>query len=346
MSTWIIEIWSPEGKLLQDFNKFEGAYIRQRLNNISTASFRLDINDPAVNTDILNVGRNEVKIRKGSLYFFGGVILNISGSANSRSGSISVSAASYEWFLSRRVFEETDASVTTGYTTQDIGVIISAFISETQAKQTFGFTEGVIQTSVNRTRKDIKLHDNVWDLIQLFTEDSKSNSVDFEIKPDKTWHVYYPQKGATRESVELSFPGNIVSFDYERDAGDLTTRLHVRGDGFGDVIETAEVEDTTQQGVYNLLQSVTTYSSSTTDVLEKYGNGILEQRKTPYQYLTSVVISDNDASAPRVGNFGLGDIIPIRIAWGDFLIVKANYRIEEMVIDISESRIDLSLGRE
>lgn len=341
---WVVEVVDPDGNILTELQNATAVVFTMRLNRVNRASFVVDVHDPAATSDILHVGRNEIKIREGQTYFFGGVITNTYGTFNERGAQISVTASSYEWFLTKRYFEIGDSSVDTGYSSSDIGAIISAVINETQAKTNgdFGLSQGTIQTSVNRTREDIKAFDELYYFITLFTEDKKSESVDFDISPDKAWNVYYPQKGFDRPNVQFDYPGNIQSFEYERDAMGMANKVIVKGDGTGDVITYREVENTTQQTIYHLLHETTTYSSTDDTSLDNHGNGILEQRRSPVVAIRNMIVPLNGDI--RLGDFLLGDTVRVKIDLGQIVSIDASFRIEELTVSLDEETISLGVA--
>lgn len=344
---WIYEIWDADGNLVTELEGARDRSFKMRLNSINAAQCYLDINDSKATRDILHTGRNELRIRKGRSYFFGGILINLRDKFDADSGLVPIKAFSYEYLLEKRLLELGDASVTTGYSSTDVGEIISALIDEAQAKQSMSLTEGTITTSLERDRENYRQFDEVWHEIKLLTR-----YVDFEITPLKVWNVYYPQKGAIRSGIEFVYnpgpegqsQGNIFSGVYERDATNLITEMYTMGQGIDDAMKSGNAEDTGQQGVYGLLQESRYYDSDNETVLDEEASKQLNKVKAPVEMFTNFVIK-NIEGAPKLGDFFLGDTVNVKFKHGELVNINSQFRIESIDVSISDEDIEtLSLG--
>jgi len=344
---WIYEIWDANGNLVTELEGARNRSFGMKLNTINSAQCYLDINDSKATRDILHTGRNELRIRKGKSYFFGGTLINLRDKFDAYSGQVPIKAFSYERLLQKRLLELGDASITTGYSATDVGAIITALIDEAQAKQSMGLTEGTIQTSLDKDREDYHQFDEVWHEIKLLTR-----YVDFEITPSKVWNVYYPRKGVTRNGIEFVYKpgkegqseGNIFSGVYERDATNLITEMYTKGQGIDDAMKSGNAEDTTQQGVYGLLQETRYYDSENETVLDEEASNQLNKIKAPIERFTNFVIK-NIEGAPKLGDFFLGDTVNVKFKHGQLVNINSQFRIESIDVSISDENIEtLSLG--
>ena len=163
---------------------------------------------------------------------------------------------------------------------------------------------------------------------------------DFEITPAKVWNVYYPKKGVTRD-LELVYPGNISGFKYEKDALDMVNELFVKGFGLDDAAIYGSDDDTTQQGIYYLLQASKSYDSDSTTVLDQEAEKQMVNIKAPVERIVGLTLKDK----PYLGEYLLGDTVRVKIKHGQLLDFNELFRIEEIDVSIDEEDVEtVNLG--
>lgn len=137
--------------------------------------------------------------------------------------------------------------------------------------------------------------------------------VDWSITPDtKTFTVHYPRRGTDRSgSVTLTFPaGNLASYEYDDDNGQIETDVTMMGEGDGPDREEGRAVDTTELNGL-VLQSVNpTPPGTTIDKLDDLATDRLKRAKRPVRLLSVVTVEKAGALASVLG---VGDTVGVSI---------------------------------
>lgn len=312
LSRYSIEIYTSLGTLIADLSGI--ASMRQlnlSRNTAGSSSFKIDIHtlqDLAKKLnlspyDLLAVNRNEIRIRKGTRYLFGGQISYIE--AHLESNEVQVQSIGFFDLLADRFTADL-----VSFSNIDAGQIAWDLINTTQSQLygSFGITEGTIQTSTNRTL-DYQ-YKKVKDAIVQLSE--MNNGFDFEVTEDKVFNVYYPQQGIDQTStVHFSYPGNIKKFSLSRDGSKMFNRAIVRGSGYGGVQLIQTVENSTYQNAYavreNILDNPDIFDN---DSLISLGQEQLNIFEDNFE-IPEIVIDGNQQ--PFLGTYWIGDRIKIEV---------------------------------
>lgn len=345
---WGFEIYNSSGLLIADLAGLaqDRKFILVR-NREGSATFSLDevpftayCSALSMNpSDVLSVFRNDLKIHINGVYLYGGPLTHWQ---INEAGKIEVRSMGYFGLLKYRYLPDS-----LSYTNTDAGQIAKGLVVNIQTSMhdsSFGFTEGTIQTSVNRDR-NYPIYKNEYEAMVQLSE--VINGFDFEITHEKKLNVYYPMQGVDNTDIELSYPGNINSFSYSTDGTQLANRHIVRGSGYGNDQKVWIHDDAPYQAAYRELDSILDYpdvSKSTT--LEEYAEGYTEIYKEPLNLLEVTINGNKD---PIIGTYGIGDRIPISIRKGNTInFTKQKYRIDAIETSIDDgdnSQIKLILSR-
>lgn len=350
LSKYTVEIYDPDGNLLADLSGIANARKLQRIRNrAGSCVFTVDLNtledlcrrkhvNPA---DLLAVNHNEVKLRKGTTYLFGGQINYVEGSL-SETQTLEVRAVGFlDLFADRHVL------IPVQFSSEDAGDIAWQLIdtAQTDLYGDFGVLQGTIQTSVNRDRSYEK-YQNIKELIIQLSE--VINGFDFEINYDKEFNVYYPYQGNVRPNILFEYPGNIKSISIPTDGSKMVNRALMRGQGFGESQLQVEREDTDYQEFYAIREKIYDNASvSLESTLENYGDAYVDEFRSLLQ-IPEIVVDGN--KTPFITDYGIGDRIPITINGYEIYshINKTYYRIDAIDLSVDDNdqediRLTLSL---
>ena len=350
LSRYSVEIFTPLGSLIADLTGL--ASMRQMnvaRNRAGSCSFtinllKLEALSRKLNLtpqDLLAVNRNEVKIRRGTRYLFGGQICHFEVSVDAESVDIKVLG-----FLD--LFSFRNLPIETSYVATDAGAIAWDAINVAQSVTdgNYGITQGTIQTSVNRDRT-YPIYKNVKDIIVELTE--VQNGFDMEITHDKTFNVYYPYMGFDKSSdLKFYYPGNIKKLKIATDGTKMYNRAYVRGQGFGTAQPIVTVEDAIYQPYYKVRETVLDYSDIAEEAnLTLHGEEKVSLFKDNIE-IPQVTIDGN--KEPYVGSYWLGDRISLTVlehAMFNYLS-QNTYRIDAIDISIDDDDVEdvtLSLSK-
>lgn len=201
--------------------------------------------------------------------------------------------------------------------------------AQTEPNGDMGITRGLDPTTVNRQRTFV--YNKIRDEITKMSNANQSNGYDFDIDNTLKFNVYYPQKGNWRpEIVFSSFNIDAYSLNMPLTAK-LANRINVVGEGYGEDMVTATVQDTTPQTTWGLLEAQVSEKSVGREVeLQNRGNRELEKRKYPVNTLN---ITTKDFS-PEVTSYDIGDSVKIQLSEIGFEEMR---RIETRTLDILPS---------
>lgn len=338
------EIVDSSGGLVALLDKARGRTFTVTRNRPGFATFTLSVDDPKATKDILKIGVNELRIKRGNRYLWGGQLARIETQLEGESGTVYVTAHGFLELFAKRFTASSRA-----FTATDAGTIASTLVAEAQKTggsydpvKDFGVRDGTIQTSVNRDRsyeyKEVKDA-----LIQL---SEVKNGFDFEVTYDKKLNVFYPRQGQLKSELVLRYPGNIQKLSLPTDTHDLVNQVIVRGSGFGASQPVATRNDTPSQSGYKLRQAIVDYPDvSETVTLEEHGDEILRVQAVPIEIPELTLFGNQD---PHIGDFWIGDSVRVKANKG-LVQIDNDYRVDQVSVGVDENDVEtvslrMSLG--
>lgn len=338
-SKYQFEIWTPDGTLLADFSGMaRNRNFKLTRNRTYEASFSLELNhlqDYADRTNVLastllGVGFNELRIKRGNRYVFGGQIANYSTDFGNEEKVISVRAFGFlELFASR--FTDSEKI----YTATDAGLIAKDLIDDSQV-----LTNGNVGVVTNAAYvQATQLRDRVYPMDKNIKEalvelSQVIGGFDFEFTYDKKFYVY-TEMGVQRSEFEFTYPGNIKKLKVSTDASKLVNQAIVRGAGTDDSQLRTVRSALTEQAFYKLRQGIVDASDvSVLTTLEQKGDEFVRINATPPDLL-DITIDGNQE--PVIGSYWLGDRIKVKVN-GVKLYSRINsyYKIDEISVRIDD----------
>ena len=338
-SLYSIEIYKPNGDLLVDMTGLaQLRTLEVQRNKPGSADFEVDLNvfedfSRKINIaplSIFAVNVNEIRIKRGSRYLWGGQIAYIRPSLTDN--RFSVKAIGFlDLFRKRYTASE---RVFTGV---DRGIIAKTLIDETQALTNgdFGIDTHVdwVETTGNSDRT--YSYDEVYEKIIQLTE--VIDGFDCEITPDKKFYVYAEQ-GIDRSSrIKFEYPGNIKNIEFERNGEDMVNEVILFGNG---ITETRS--DATYQTTYKLRQKKMDYPSIINNApLQDHGDEELRINKNFKDLITGIEI--DGTQDPFIGSYWLGDRIKVLVNnYRSFSSVNdVIYKIDGITISIDENLTEI-----
>lgn len=342
LSRYSVEIYTSSGTLVADLTgRASMRKMSVARNRAGSCSFKADLFSLEALArqmnltvfDLIGLNQNEVRIRRGTRYLFGGQIVYMEPSLDTQ--EIEVRAVG---FLELFNFRHTD--VETIYSGVDAGDIAWDLIdtSQSQTNGDFGITLGGIQTSVNRDRT-YPAYKNIKDAIIQLSD--VINGFDFEFTYDKKFYVYYPHQGIDLTSSMLfNYPGNIKRIRIPRDGTKMFNRAITRGLGFGAQQPIEIRNNTTYQAAYKVRESILDYPDVTeTATLDAHGDEQVNQFKDPFE-IPQITMDGNQQ--PYLGSYWLGDRVKIEVTNMDmYKYLKNNtYKIDAIDVEIDNDDVE------
>jgi hypothetical protein len=285
----------------------------------------------ALNTDpesILVSAARHWKLYKDTTLLYAGILINrrLAGGQYGATSYV-ISIGGWDALLARR---NTESYVF--YDNDDSADIAWAEINRTNTEDDTGITRGTHPTTKNRQRTGI--YDNLRDFIIGMSANKVDDGYDWEITPNKVFNIYYAPtlKGTSRPEIVIdSF--NRLSFTADRPLqGRLANRVNVLGEGSGQDMVTASVEDSgTPRTTWGLLETTLAQKGvGSTSELEDRGNEYLAKMKSPTEDI-SVVVRD---SSPDITTYAVGDTLTAKI---EAINYEQEVRVIKRVLSIEES---------
>ena len=357
------EVYNRAGTQIADISQLvTSRKIRAGRNKAEDISFSMDADALAeyadsINTtaaQLLSVGVNEVRIRRGRNYLVGGYISYYNASVDRTDRTLEVKVSGFLNFFKDRYFE-----VQRSFPGVDAAQILWTVIDENQsgaatfwdtsvavntAYADFGITEGTLDTIANKDRT-YEAGKNVKDAIVQMTEVSTATG-DFEFSPEKVFS-FYDRLGSDKPQLIFTYPHNIVGGDFPMDAQQIANRVMTVGSGAGDTRVQAIDQDTSSQANYYIRQQFQQFNSvEETGTLSEHGMGYVQAAKDPLNVPEIEVDLNGSITA---SDFWVGDRITIRQE--DTAIpslVDGLYRVEEIDLNIDDNdgetaRLSLSI---
>lgn len=336
MVTYIIQVRDSDGTHIGEFQRFRKLKFNKRLNNYGQCSFEVPVNDSKVSS-LIALRRYSVYIyRKDDLAEDTTPQLVWSGQQALREGNLNatadnwVSIRCYDWFELLR-HRYTDTLVT--YTTTDAGEIAWDLIntSQIQTNGNFGIIEGDIEATQDRDReyKNYNIADAIINLSNVI------NGFDFEINTSKVFNVYAQQGIDRTDSVILEYGINIRSVRIVEDFTSAINRAIVLGKNEADFDNPLreERDNLTSQGTYQLFEGLQSEPNVIeVDTLQEKGDAMLRKYQDPLMGISMDLVR---SSTPIITDFGLGDIIRIKVQTGIYDL-DDSFRIYEWEVSYDE----------
>lgn len=333
-SLYSFEVWDSSG-LVAYLDKALSRHLTAIRNRPGTASFILSKDDPKATREILKPGINEIRVRRGQKYIWGGQISRVEAILEGASGTVALTAAG---FLD--LFKDRFTAAARVFTNTDAGTIAWTLLEESQKTagnydpvKDFGVRAGTIQASVNRTRtyefKEIK--DAVIQLSEVI------NGFDFEIDHEKKFHVFYPKQGQLKPELVLRYPGTIGRLVLPIDASQMANQVIARGSGLGASQPIVQRDQTGVQAAYRIRQRIVDYPDVIEDAtLEQHADEILRVESVPYEIPEIELLPNTD---PHIKDFWLGDVIRVKASQG-LVQIDNDYRIDQIDVEVDENDLE------
>jgi hypothetical protein len=347
MSKYTVEVYDDMGRLLADLSGIADARnIDLARNRAGSCRFTIDMDLLENLCDIiglepqnlLEINKNDIRIRVGTKYIFGGQITDRNTTLDYPS-RVEVTAIGWFELLSNRFLDQD-----TIYTSRDAGAIAWDLIYGTQAQTygDFGILPGTIMPSVNRSFKFV-IDKNIKDAIIELS--NFREGFDFEVDYDKQFHVYYPYQGFEKPNLTFIFSqdrgkGNIIGGTIYETGSKMANMILARGEGFGDAQLRVEESDINYMNTYGIRTKIVDYPDVTMrDTLTEHAQNELELYRKNLQIPEIVV---DGSKAPYMGDYGIGDRIRIKIErykmFKDFH--TKYYRIDAISIGIDDNDVE------
>lgn len=349
MAIWHTEIYDRDGALIGDIStKALNRRIGKLRNRADTISLRYDLDDikrycQALGITVwqlFGVSQNEVRVKRGTTVISAGHIVEAHPSIMGDRRTIEIIAVGWFDLLGLRITDEGGPDSDYYFEATDAGQIAWGLINASQqqsAAADFGITQGTIQASVDRDRTDYSFK-NIRDAIIQLSE--VIDGFDFEVTWDKVFNVYYPKIGSRRTDIELTYPGNIRELSFGRYGMQIANQITARGAGFGPGAYKSVADDLTSQGKFWLRQRIVDFNDvSTTATLDEHA---AEELRVAKEFTDIPTLVLDQANAPKVGTYGIGDEIKIGID-ADFDVfgpVSDWFRIDGMDIALDENEVE------
>lgn len=354
MATHTIQVFDPSGNLLADVSSLATQRELDQTRNASdtiTLEFNIDalqklFTQLRVNFwDIFYVGRNEIRWTRNSTVISAGQIVDVKPVINGDTRTVSVIATGWFDLLANRYTDAGGATSPWYFLATDAGQIAWSSIVASQALSNgnFGLTLGTIQTSMNRDRTDYS-YKNIKDLITELSQ--VINGFDFGFSWDKKFNVYYPKIGndltTGPNAITLTYPGNISSLTFERNGQSIFNEVLARGSGTGSDAFLTTSDDTVSQGKYKLRQEILELSDvSDTTNLQQQGDSEVSLKSSFIDVPSITLVGDQ---GPEFGQYGIGDIVPIRVTTPDlanvFSVINGAFRIDNLRLTADENNVE------
>lgn len=328
-----IVVKNKAGDSLGEFPVFRSLKYGKRLNNYGTCSFSIPTNHPSM-SDLVNLRSYEIYVyRDGTDDPLWSGEQAVRRANLSRDKNNWAEIISYDWIELLLHMYTDEERIFNGV---DAGEIAWTLIDEFQAQTNgdLGFTEGVIEATTDRDRK--YYNQNVGEAII-----NLSNVIfgfDFEITNSKAFNVYVTKGTDLSNDIRLEYGYNIATASIVEDFSNPVTRAIVLGESFdGDNLLRVERDDLTAQGNYKLREFLSNeFNVSEQGTLEDKGDSYLYKYKQPLLIIEQSLVGGGN---PFITDFGLGDVITIKIVDG-YYTVERTMRVYGWEVNYEENGVE------
>lgn len=276
--------------------------------------------------DFMEVGRNDIRIKRNGVWLLGTNIIKFSYSGGSTGVTMKVSATGYLNYYKRRY-------VDIAYTDTPQEDILWGVIDTCNSAYggDYGIRQGThVGVSINRdrnqTRKEVK---------SFFQQMSQVRAgVDFEFTADKLLNTYIAQ-GTYRPNTRLVYPGNISGYSFDRSVEAVSNFVYGIGSGNGEDAIQATAEVTTSEDYLYRREQIAPYNSiEQQDTLQQNINAVAHYAAEPIE-LPQITVEDGVLDLSVVG---VGDTLPIDMSGSASLAhINGYYRIESISCSVDEN---------
>lgn len=322
MSLYAFEIWSPEGELVADLTGIATSRtIKAGRNEAEEIKFSVDadalkaVADGLFTTtaNILSIGRNEVRVRRGDNYLVGGRIDYAVPTLSREDRDIAITANGFLNMFADRFVVIPDGELTKVFTADDAAQILWDIIDESQSQGDnwdFGVTQGTLQTIGNKDRTYDRTK-NIKDAIVQMTEVTTS-SMDIEFTHEKVFNAY-TRLGSDLPEVILRYPGNVLpSSKIPMDAKAIKNHVTVLGSGLGAQATVESIEQDVPSQINNKVRQKILQMNSVQeeDTLSDHGEAEIQAGKDP---LILPQLSVDLNGTVSIEDFWVGDSVKVEI---------------------------------
>lgn len=358
-SKYHFELWTPDGELIADFaGRAKNRRLTLQRNEAEDIIWQIDLAEleryaRKMNTtpqSLLQPGWTEVRVRRGSTYLGGGIVMLREVRLSPTEQDVEIRATGFlNLFAHRHVLlGGTNDEVYTGYGNQIAADLITFVQNEGFGPggiYDFGVTIGSLPAlSVSRTRTyspQMVVKDAIQNLTKL-----ESGTFDFQFTHDKVFNTF-ETIGSRRDDIIFTYPGNIKRLASPLDASNLANAVSWYGAGSGAaaIVSTYHRYDSLLN--YKAWEKLVTESSiSEVDTLTEHAIAYGDTWAWPFE-IPAIEVDGN--IAPFITDYGIGDYIKVDLSAHEILShVNGYFRIEkiELVIDDQDNEsVKLSLSQ-
>jgi len=297
------------------------------LNEPGSCSFTVALRDPKCTKAILAPGEREVRVYRDGILVWAGYLWTAYASWGE--GHVRFAC---EGFISRLRHRLVTSNLT--YTSTEQFDIAWNLIAHTQAKTdgSLGFTRGgEANSGVNATRKYAQFErPNILEEIEGLAE--SGTGFDYEITPDKVFHMYYPEKGSNK-LVNFELGKNIGGLSYDVDSVSIINTVHAIGAGEGELTCIASAINTTSRAKYGLMEESYSFQNiKRFDTLQTLANEQLAVNKDA-RFQPQANITGTD---PVWTTLAVGDRATILGDYG-YMELDDSFRIVTMLVQLDNT---------
>lgn len=301
------------------------------LDGLPWAEFSIDMWRPEATVNNLAEGQREVRIRRDDTLVWGGYLWTTEVSTD----TLMVRCQCEGWFSmfyhrlidQDKIFEDVEQfdiawqllNYTQGLTDGNLGV--------TRGPEA---NSGQVKTKKYRYWE----RQNVGETINELSE--MHDGFDYDIAPNKVFHMYYPQRGALLGfNFEMDVNANNVYV--LRDAKELATEVHGIGGGTEKSTCIAVVVDTGARATYKLRQTAEDFGETKHfNTMVKRATRKLNNHKAPTRQPQIGVV----LTPPDLFDFNIGDRATV-IASAGFLQINSVHRIIAMEVFLDQTGVEV-----
>lgn len=285
----------------------------------------------------IDPGRTAVYVERDGVLVWGGILWTVSADADNF--KLSIGCEGFWSYFRRRLIRATKT-----YAATDQLAIVQDLVNYAQAVSggnigvTVGSeTSGVLRDQTYNSYERVNLGQAVENLAAL------DNGFDFAIDVMydgsgnrlKKLNLNYPTRGARTAHV-LDLGANVESLSWNLDASTMANLIDAIGSGDGAAMLLSTAADTTELGVYPLLEDTVSYTDVTVSAtLAAHATGALSASRLPVETLPTLIT--HGTSDLAIGAFRTGDELQVRTQnAGGFLTVNSLYRIAAWTVTPSD----------
>lgn len=315
------------GRIINELPMRQDTKFGRILNGTGTLEGRLPLGDARFAGvdihDATDPNRRVIYVDRDGELIWGGIVWG--RKYNSSKAEMTITAVEFFSYFIRRFLRTDSVNLFTKFNVDQFD-IVRTFLDYVQAET--GGNLGIVVSSADSG----VLRDREWfgyerkqigEAIQQIA--AVIDGFDFEIgvrydaggNPERFLGLYYPRAGRISQQTGLLFdkPGNLVSFDYDEDGTQQSTRTDAVGSGEGDLmlLKTAMDSSLLNQG-YPLLEQVVDYKDVTAPAtLQAHADGDQQEDRLPFTIMKLRV----NSGMTGLNEFVLGDEARVKIEKGD-----------------------------